>query len=120
MAASPTPPRSPKARPDPRPMRVAFGATGFVAATAMLAAIARQPAPPASVTQAPPDPLPTAQPLVIRHVTQYVQLKPGQTAPPGATVVEKPAASPRVVVVTIPAPPARRVTVVVTKQSGVK
>jgi hypothetical protein len=111
--------RAPKARPDPGPMRLTLGVTGLVAVTAMATAVVR----PASVAPAatPSDlAAPTTQaPLVIRHVTNYVQLKPGQTAPPGATVVEKPVASPRVVIVTVPAPAPRRV-VVVTRQSGGK
>ena len=36
----------------------------------------------------------------VRHVIQYVQLKPGQTAPPKAVVKQAPAPPPRVVVVT--------------------
>jgi hypothetical protein len=41
-----------------------------------------------------------AGPLAVKHVTRYVQLKPGQTAPPQAAVVAAPKPSPRVVVVT--------------------
>jgi hypothetical protein len=120
-------PRAAKARPDPNPMRFAFGVSGLIAATALATAIA-QPAPPAPTSVAldtAVDPAPTATPapLVVRHVTRYVQLQPGQTAPPGASVVARPDPSPRVVVVTVPAPapPAavRRV-VVVTRQSGTK
>ncbi len=47
----------------------------------------------------------TPDPVHVRHVLQYVQLKPGQTAPPKAMVKQAPAPKPRVVVVT-------------TKQSG--
>ena len=124
MAAPDREPRTPKARPDPRPMRFTLGVTGLVAATAMATSIIRPPAPPAagvapeaaSVSATPPPP------LVIRHVTQYVQLKPGQTPPPGAKVVQKPEASPRVVYVTVPAPTARTIviTTTVTRQSGAK
>ncbi|MGZ9230283.1 MAG: hypothetical protein ACXW4H_03290 [Candidatus Limnocylindrales bacterium] len=39
-------------------------------------------------------------PAAVRHVTRYVQLKPGQTAPPQAPVVAAPKPTPRVVVVT--------------------
>jgi hypothetical protein len=128
MAAPDREPRAPKARPDPGPMRLTLAMTGFVAATAMATAIIRPPAPAPAATPDPvpqPTDAPTQPPLVIRRVTQYVQLKPGETAPPGATVVQKPAASPRVVVVTIPAPPAKRVVVTqrvvaVTRQSGGK
>ena len=40
---------------------------------------------------------PTAAPSV-QHVTRYVQLQPGQTAPPQSTVVVKPKPTPRVTV----------------------
>jgi hypothetical protein len=120
-------PRPAKARPDPNPMRFVLGVSGLVAATALATAIARPgPATPAAVVlDAGTDPAPTATPapLVVRHVTRYVQLQPGETAPPGASVVARPDPSPRVVVVTVPAPAppaaARRV-VVVTRQSGTK
>jgi hypothetical protein len=36
----------------------------------------------------------------VKHVIKYVQLKPGQTAPPKAVVKQAPALPPRVVVVT--------------------
>lgn len=36
----------------------------------------------------------------VKHVTRYVQLKPGQTAPPQAPVVAAARPTPRVVVVT--------------------
>jgi hypothetical protein len=38
--------------------------------------------------------------LPVKHVIRYVQLKPGQTAPPQAAVVAAPKPSPRIVVVT--------------------
>lgn len=38
--------------------------------------------------------------LPVKHVTRYVQLAPGQTAPPQAAVVAAPRPTPRVVVVT--------------------
>jgi len=75
-------------------------------------------------------PLPTAAPaqIQVRTVTRYVQLHPGETAPPGALVVQKPDPSPRTVIVTVPAPAppappavaAPRRVVVVTRQSGTK
>ena len=113
-------PRTPRARPDPAPMRLALAVTGLVAATAVAASIIRPPV--ASPVPAPtdPPPPPTTQPVAVQHITRYVQLKPGQTAPPGALVVQKPAPTPRVVVVTVPAPAPRRVVVVTTRQSGVK
>jgi hypothetical protein len=119
MAAPDREPRVPKARPDPGPMRFTLGLTGLVAATAMATAIVRPAAPPVATADPTLEPTPTSPPpLVIRHVTRYVQLQAGETAPPGASVVQKPAASPRVVVVTVPAPAPRRVVVVTTRQSG--
>ncbi len=125
MAAPDRETRAPKARPDPGPMRLAIGMTGLAAATAIATSIVQSPfgaAAPAPAATPEPTAAPTPPPLVVKHVTRYVQLKPGQTAPPGATVVKKPDPSPRVVVVTIPAPAAapRRVVVVTTRQSGAK
>ena len=131
-------PRGAKPRPDPRPMRLALGMGGLVAATAMATAIVRVPSS-AVVVADPvlpdPTPAPTVEPapakqVVIKQITRYVQLKPGETAPPGAKVVKKPDPSPRVVVITVPAPTARPAPrpaarpapaprrVVVTRQSG--
>lgn len=44
-----------------------------------------------TVAQVPPD-------VTVNHVTQYIHLKPGQKAPPGATVIAAAAPTPRVVV----------------------
>ena len=96
----------PKARPDARPLRIAYGMGALAAATALVTALASPP--PSSVTAGtttvtlPADPAPS-----VRHVIQYVQLKPGQTAPPNAAVKVVPTPKPRVVVVT-------------TRQSGAK
>jgi len=119
------PETTPKARPDPGPMRFLIGFTGLVAATAIATALVRaQPAHAMVAAEAAADPIPTQPPpLVVRHVTTYVQLQPGQSAPPGAKVVAQPDPSPRVVVVTITPPPraaAPRRVVVVTRQSGTK
>lgn len=98
----------PRARPDARPLRIAFGMGAVAAASALVTALASPPwagvAPAeAQVTVTlPADPVPS-----VRHVTQYVQLKPGQTAPPNTVVKQAPAPKPRVVVVT-------------TRQSGAK
>ena len=125
MPAPDREPRAPKARPDPGPMRLALGMTGLAAATAMATAIVRSPfgaAAPAPAATPEPTAAPTPPPLVVKHVTRYVQLKPGQTAPPGARVVKKPNPSPRVVGVTGRAPRAapRRGVGVVTRLSGAK
>jgi hypothetical protein len=89
-------PNAAKAKPDARPMRLALGATGIAALSALTTAIVLPPQ--FNVFQAPsqqqaaagqqatdqlsPDPA-QAQASVI-----YIQLKPGQTAPPGAVVID--------------------------------
>ena len=101
-----------KAKPDARPMRMALGAGGIAAFSALAAAIVLppQPAQPAQVvviTQPQPqvtDPGPSATPLQVVRPIQYVQLLPGQTAPPGATVIGASAPTPVAMVVTVPAP----------------
>jgi hypothetical protein len=80
---------------------------GAVAAASALATALVTPgssvtAPISQVVAAPAEATPA-----VRHVIQYVQLKPGETAPPQAVVQQAPAPKPRVVVVT-------------TRQSGVK
>ena len=103
---------TPKAKPDARPMRMALGAGGIAAFSALAAAIVLppQPAQPAQVvviTQSQPqatDPGPSATPLQVARPIQYVQLLPGQTAPPGATVIGASAPTPVTMVVTVPAP----------------
>ena len=93
-------------KPDARPMRFVYGA-GAVAAMSVMAvglvqpdfaATADQPAASDGATvdqnavaQAPAD-------VAVRHVTQYIHLQPGQTAPPGATVIAANAPTPRTVV----------------------
>ena len=101
-----------RVKPDPRPLRIAFGMAGLAATTALLTALASPPPAGAAAGSAtdiaqttvtlPAEP---AQP--VKHVIQYVQLKPGQTAPPNATVKVVPTPKPRVVTIT-------------TKQSGAK
>jgi hypothetical protein len=113
-------------------MRFVYGA-GAVAAMSVMAVGLVQPdfaatadqttgtdptADPNAVAQAPAD-------QSVRHVTQYIQLKPGQTAPPGAKVIAADAPTPRIVVThnapsgpvaqPAPRPPAPRP---VTRQSG--
>jgi hypothetical protein len=91
---------TPKARPDARPLRIAFGMGAVATASALITAFAGPGAGSAtttvqtSVTQ-PVDPAPS-----VKHLIQYVQLKPGQTAPPKAVVKQAPAPPPKVVVVT--------------------
>ena len=94
------PATTPKARPDARPLRIAFGMGAVATASALITAFAAPGAGTATTTvqttvTRPVDPAPS-----VRHIIQYVQLKPGQTAPPKAVVKPAPAVPPRVVVVT--------------------
>ncbi|HEX7490306.1 MAG TPA: hypothetical protein VF337_01215 [Candidatus Limnocylindrales bacterium] len=89
-------PHTPRARPDARPMRLALGATGIAAMSALATAIVLPPqlnvfAAPnqqqvnpgqQATDQLSPDPA-QAQASVI-----YIQLQPGQTAPAGAMVID--------------------------------
>lgn len=122
---------APKAKPDARPMRMALGAGGIAALSALAAAIVLPPRAAAPVTatqsqqpqatdsQSSPSPIEMVRPI------KYVQLSPGQTAPPGATVIDASAPTPITVVVSVPAPAkpkaaaAQTPTVIKTTQSGV-
>ena len=102
-----------KGKPDARPMRMALGAGGLAALSALATAIVL---PPRTVTQAvvvaleqPTDTasatdVPSGAPLASDRPVRYVQLLPGQTAPPGASVIPAPTPTPGTVVVTVPAP----------------
>ncbi len=111
------------AKPDARPMRAVLGVGGLAAMSALAAAIVSPPRPDTVVLPAPvvaPDPNAqvvadqggqnasgqTAGPAAsqVHRPVQYVQLLPGQTAPPGATVIPATAPTPITVVVTVPAP----------------
>jgi hypothetical protein len=87
-------------------MRFVYGA-GAVAAMSVMAVGLVQPDFAATADQtgtsdgATVDPNAVAQApgsVAVRHVTQYIHLKPGETAPPGATVIAANAPTPRVVV----------------------
>lgn len=110
----------PKAKPDARPMRVALGAGGVAAFSALVAAIV-MPAKPAVVVPAadPQQAAPAANgtPITAQRPIQYIQLQPGQTAPPGATVIDPAAPKPTTVVITVPAP-AQKPIIIKTTQSG--
>ncbi len=121
MQARPTPERADpgrpmKVRPDPTPMRVAVGIgglatlSGLVTAIFVAPAVAPMPAADASVP-ATPSTITQQRPVV------YVQLSPGQTAPPGATVIDAKAPKP-ITIVTRVAVPAQKTVVVRTTQSG--
>ncbi len=109
---SPVHAAGPKAKPDARPMRMALSAGGIAALSALAAAIVLPPRPAVPVSTVPEQSVPTLEPqpsptdLQVVRPIQYVQLSPGQTAPPGATVIPATAATPITVVVTVPAPAA--------------
>ena len=56
-------------------------------------------------------------PTAVQQPVQYVQLQPGQTAPPGAAVIDQAAPQPVTIVTTVPAP-AQKPIIVKTTQSG--
>ena len=81
-------------------MRAILGFTGMAAAAAIATAIIRPPAGDAGATTVVVPQVADQSAAPVRHVTKYVQLKPGQTAPPNAPVKVVPQATPRVVIVT--------------------
>lgn len=91
---------TPKARPDARPLRVAFGVGAVATASALITAFAAPSADTATTTVQTTVTEPAGPAPSVKHVIQYVQLKPGQTAPPSAVVKQAPALPPKVVVVT--------------------
>ena len=108
---SPTPPaggvrvpRPQHAKPDPRPMRLAFGMAGLASATALLTAMLPS-VTPSQVAVADAVAVDTTvaavpEPSVI-HVLKTVTLEAGQTAPPDSSVVVRPQPTPRIVVKTV-------------------
>jgi len=115
----------PKKRPDPRPMRLVFGAGAMAALSVMSVGLVRFPVASSATTEIVTDPAPAAArpDIQINHVIRYVHLKPGQKAPAGAKVITPNAPAPRVMVTRMAAPAAapqqRRVVVVTkTRQSG--
>jgi hypothetical protein len=120
-------------------MRIVYGAASLAALSALTVGLAH-PAPPADeevvfdttadVPSATEGPLITSPPIEITHVINYIHLKPGESPPPGATVIAPDAPAPKIVVTTIPgkvihqaAPPAPSNTTttrtrVKTRQSG--
>jgi hypothetical protein len=111
---------APKARPDARPMRIALGSAGLAAFSALLTAIVMPAKPPVAVPTADTQqaaPAAAGTPISVQRPVQYVQLQPGQTAPPGATVVDPSGPLPTAIVITVPAP-AQKPIVIRTTQSG--
>jgi hypothetical protein len=87
---------------------------GIAALSALITAIAVPPAPVASTVVN----MPTAPTMVTQQrPIVYVQLTPGQSPPPGATVIDAKAPKPITIVTRVPAP-AQRAVVVRTTQSG--
>ena len=96
-------PRPQHAKPDPKPMRLAFGMAGLASATALLTAMLPSVTPSQVAVVDAADTTTTAvvpQPSVI-HVLKTVTLKAGQTAPPNSSVVVRPQPTPRIVVKTV-------------------
>ncbi len=98
-------------RPDPRPMRVVYGASAVAVAGVITAGLFQPVTTPAAadpttdplaaqsgIGSGVADQITPASDVVVKHVIKYVHLKPGQTAPPGATVITPNAPAPRVVV----------------------
>jgi hypothetical protein len=104
-------------RPDARPMRLAFGAGALVAVSVMSAGLVRvglpSPTNDAITSVEAADP-----PIEVRHLIRYIHLKPGEMAPPGATVITPDAPAPKVVVTHVAAPTTQPRRLVVTRQSG--
>lgn len=122
-ARAPAPAHTPKVRPDARPMRLALGGGGIAVLSALATAIVLPPQPAAPVAIDDPQQEVTEPPatqLQVKRPVQYVQLAPGETAPPGAKVIDASAPTPMTVVVTITAAPqpTTRKTTVKTTQSG--
>jgi hypothetical protein len=110
-------------------MQMALGAGGIAALSALAAAIVLPPrsAAPVSATQnqqsQATDSQPSPTPIQLVRPIRYVQLSPGETAPPGATVIDASAPTPITVIVNVPAPAAPKAaaqtpTVIKTTQSG--
>ena len=120
---APTPRPAPvaKQRPDPRPMRLGLGAGAIAAMSIMAAGLIRFPVADPIVEgddeQVPQAVLP--RDVRVEKRARYEQLKPGQKAPRGATVIDAVAPTPRVVVRTVQVQdPAPRVKKAKTRQSG--
>jgi hypothetical protein len=107
-AATARPRPEPRPRPDPNPMRLMAGFVGLASisaiATGLLPSVVPSTTASAGGVSGADSGAATivadAGPLPVKHVTRYVQLEPGQTAPPQAPVVAAPRPTPRVVVVT--------------------
>jgi hypothetical protein len=106
-----------KNRPDARPMRIALGAGFLAILSAITSAIVAPPQPTVGQAMDPALANAGATPDAVARPVVYVQLQPGQTAPPGAKVIDAAAPTPLTVVTVVPAP-AQKAVVVKTTQSG--
>jgi hypothetical protein len=105
-----------KRKPDPRPMRIAIGGAGIAAFSALASAIVMPPS--AAVYSPAYAQQPVGGPGTVvggQAPVLYVQLKPGETAPPGAKVVNS---SPGAIVAAAPVAPAPKPIIIRTTQSG--
>jgi hypothetical protein len=102
-------------------MRLALGAGGLAVLSALAATIVNPPQSSIPITANVPQATdPQATGVNVQQQVQYVQLLPGQSPPPGATVIDAAAPTPQTVVVTITAAPAKKAAPVIirTTQSG--
>jgi hypothetical protein len=119
--AAPARPQTAKAKPDPRPMRIALGAAGIAAFSALSAAIVMPPSPAVSAPMTyVQQPAPGGPGSVVagQAPVLYVQLQPGQTAPPGARVITSTPAPAAAAPAAPAAPVAPKPIIVRTTQSG--
>jgi hypothetical protein len=107
-------PRPASTRPDPTRLRLVLGAGGVATLSALVTAIV---VPPAPVIPVPVGTSVAPTTVTRQRPVQYVQLAPGQSPPPGATVIDAKAPKPITVVTTVPAP-APQTVIVRTTQSG--
>ncbi len=106
-----------KSKPDAGPMRIVLGSTGLAILSAIASAIVAPPRPSSAGPAQASGNAPAGTPTTVEQPIQYIQLLPGQTAPPGAKVIDAAAPTPQVIVKTVPAP-AQKPIVVKTTQSG--
>ena len=113
----PAPPLRPQhSKPDANPLRLLVGLVGIASASALVTAMLPSVSPAEVVVAADTTSMTAVvavmpEPSVV-HVTRYVTLKPGQTAPPQSSVLVKPQPTPHVTVKIV------KKVQVVTRQSG--
>lgn len=99
--ATPQPVRVTRGRPDPNPVRLMLGVVGLASAAALTSAMLPSITPQAAAAQGMSGASGAAQQQPVQHVTKYVTLQPGQTAPPQSTVIVRPQPTPQIVTKTI-------------------